>query len=489
MRILLVSTYELGHQPLGIASAAGALLAAGHDVRAVDLAIDALDDGLVDWAEAAALSVPMHTATRLALSVAAGLRDRRPALPTCAYGLYAPAAAREGAGRIDVAVAGEYEPALLAWAAGLERAAPVRPPVDSPAAGSGAVLPAESGGVPIRIDLGRHPAAAPERHLLGGLDRYARLQIHGEERLAGYVEASHGCVHRCRHCPVPVVYDGRIRTVDVDAVAADVDRLVEMGASHITFGDPDFLNGPHHSLRVLRSVHERHPQLTFDCTTKVEHILRHRDVWTELAGAGFVFVVSAFESTNDQLLERLAKNHTAAEAGRAAALLRHHGIAVRPSFLPFTPWTELSDLVELVDFVIGHDLVPNVDAVQYSIRLLVPPGSLLLSEPGAEEVFGAYDPRALSHPWKSADGRVDALQAELERLVEALADAPAPDAFAAVHGAVRRAARAAGLPGPRPMPGGPFPPVPGLSEAWFCCAEPTGGQLARAGATRIQART
>ena len=190
----------------------------------------------------------------------------------------------------------------------------------------------------------------------------------------GYVEASHGCVHRCRHCPVPAVYDGRIRVVDREAVLADVAALVAAGARHITFGDPDFLNGVRHSLAVVGEMHRRFPDLTFDLTAKVEHVIEHARVWPELAGAGCLFVVCALESVDDEVLARLDKGHTTDQARDAIALLREHGIEPRPSWMPFTPWTTPDDVVDLLDFVAEQDLVGNVDPVQYTIRLLHPGG-------------------------------------------------------------------------------------------------------------------
>ena len=232
------------------------------------------------------------------------------------------------------------------------------------------------------IHLQRGTFDPPARELLPGLERYARLALGGEERLVGYVEASHGCVHRCRHCPVPAVYDGRIRVVQAQTVLRDVERLAGMGARHITFGDPDFLNGWRHSLAIVRALHERHPELTFDCTTKVEHVLEHARLWEEMAASGCLFVVCALESVNDEILVRLEKGHTTAEAVQALDLLREHGIETRPSFMPFTPWTTPRDVLEIVEFVAAHDLVANVDPVQYTIRLLVPEGSLLLEQRG-----------------------------------------------------------------------------------------------------------
>jgi hypothetical protein len=409
VRVALVSCYELGRQPLGVAGPAATLRAAGHEVRAVDLAVEPWDPGLVAWADRLACSVPMHTATRIARLVIEDVRRRRPELPVACFGLYGAAMADVA----DRALAGETDAALLAWVGG-----------------------GDDGRV---VHLERTPRAPepPARDLLPALDRYARLVRSDRERLVAVVEASRGCTHRCRHCPVPVVYDGRIRIVDVDAVLADVAQQVAAGAEHLTYADPDFLNGPHHARRVVAAVHEHFPTLTFDCTVKVEHVLAHRDVWPELAASGCLFVVSAFESVDDATLARLDKGHTAADEAAAVAVLRAAGIEVRPSWLPFTPWTTLDQLRRLVDFVAEHDLVGNVDPVQYTIRLLLPPGSLLLDHPDVVAHLGAYDAERASYSWAASDPAMDALQVELAELVEA--GVAAADPIPVVYGRVRAA--------------------------------------------------
>jgi radical SAM superfamily enzyme YgiQ (UPF0313 family) len=441
VRVLVVGCYELGHQPLQVAAAAGHLRAAGHDVRAVDLAVEDWDADLAAWADRVAVAVPMHTASRIARRAIASIRAIRPATPICAYGLYA-SMLDDVADRV---ITGETDAALVAWVAGGDDDCVVH--LGRDAASPGAPLPA--------------------RDLLPPLDRYAKLAVGVEERPAGYVEASHGCVHRCRHCPVPVVYDGRIRIVSVDDVLADVTQQAAAGAVHLTFGDPDFLNGVHHSLRVARAVHERFPAMTFDCTVKVEHILRHADVWAELRDLGCLFVVSAFESTDDAVLARLDKGHTVADAAAAVAVLRAHDLAVRPTWLPFTPWTTLADVRSLLRFVAEHDLVEHVDPVQYTIRLLIPRGSLVLGL--SDLAVGPYDDDLGAHPWRNPDPAVDRLHAEIADVVERrLAEgAPTVDVYRAVCGAA----------GFEPPDVGAARAVPRLTEPWFCCAEPTARQL------------
>lgn len=453
MRVLLLSTYELGHQPLGLAKSAAVLRAAHHEVRCVDVALDRIRFDDVDWAERVAFSVPMHTAMRLALQVATSVRARRPELPLCFFGLYA-AVSRDLTIQfpVDAVIAGEYESGLVAWADGAN------------------VGPA--------IQLSRRPALLPARDLLPTLDRYTHLAVGDEQILVGSVEASRGCSHRCRHCPVPVVYDGRVRPVDEATVVADVDQLVSAGVRHVTFADPDFLNTPRHSRRVIDAIHQRHPELSFDCTVKVEHVLRHRDIWSPFSHAGCRFIVSAFESASDEILGYLDKGHTVADASEAVIELRQHGIEVRPSWLPFTPWTTFEGLVDLLDFVISHDLVENVDPVQYTVRLLLPEGSLLLDRPEMTPHLGPYDADRLGWTWSHRDDAVDQLAKELARLVEARIDQAAVLTFWEIDALIRARAMTQR---PRPALGavssGPSGPRARLTESWFCCSEPTAAQM------------
>jgi radical SAM superfamily enzyme YgiQ (UPF0313 family) len=467
MRLLLVSTYELGHQPLHLAAPAAALRAAGHEVRTLDTSVEAWAREPVEWADAVAFSVPMHTAMRLSLRAAASVRAARPELPVCLYGLYATVSGDLTLGpdgAADHAIAGEYEQGLVAWAATL--AGDTARPSD---AAQPAEAPPGKGVIDVRR---RRPAGAPDRAGLPPLERYAHLALLGEERPVGYVETSRGCLHRCTHCPVPVVYDGRIRIVPEDVVVADIATLVEAGARHITFGDPDFLNGPQHSRRVIATMHERWPELTFDCTVKVEHILRHRELWPEFAEAGCLFVVSAFETVHEKTLERLDKGHTAAEAAAAVRLLRSHGIEIRPSFLPFTPWTTLDEVADIVDFVAALDLVPNVDPVQYTIRLLVPQGSLLEPLLAEEGRLGPYDAGRLSWTWTAQDPSVDELQTRLTAIVEGAQTAGEPigQIYRRVQQAVWAAAgrRAPGFCPPLRPPDALTERRPRLTEPWFC---------------------
>ena len=212
----------------------------------------------------------------------------------------------------------------------------------------------------------------------------------------------------------------------VDVVVADVAQQVATGARHISFGDPDFLNGPTHALRVARALHEAFPQLTFDATVKIEHIVRYPGHIEQLAESGCLFLVSAVESIDDDILARLAKGHTARDFERAVAICGSAGLQLTPTFVPFTPWTTVEGFRALLQRLIALRLVESVPAVQLSIRLLVPSGSHLFEIDGFADLVDPFDDDMLGWPWRHPDSEVDALQVRIQAIAEVAAEREEP---------------------------------------------------------------
>src|ERR1019366_184049 len=137
---------------------------------------------------------------------------------------------------------------------------------------------------------------------------YARVVMPGgERRIAGSTEATRGCKHLCRHCPIVPVYNGAFRIVQRDVVLEDIRQQVAAGAQHISFGDPDFFNGPTHALAIVDALHKEFPNLSYDVTIKIEHLLNHAEHLPLLRDTGCLFVTTAVESVDDAILERLDK--------------------------------------------------------------------------------------------------------------------------------------------------------------------------------------
>jgi radical SAM superfamily enzyme YgiQ (UPF0313 family) len=458
--ILLVACYELGHQPLGVAWPAACLEARGYRPAVMDVAVEPFDERRAARAELVAIAVPMYTALRVGLEVAGRVRAVNPRARLCFYGLYASLNAETLlAGGADAVIGGEVEPALLRYVETLEGPDPAAP-VPGVRTRAHAAGPA----------LERMAFPVPSRGGLPSLQRYVRLERGGRRELTGYVEASRGCRHHCRHCPIPPVYGGRFVVVPPDVVLADVRQQVAAGATHVTFGDPDFLNGPRHAFAVAERLHAEFPAVTFDVTAKVEHLLRHRARLGELAGLGCAFAVTAVESLSDVVLGHLDKGHTRGDVGEVIRAARAAGLDLRPTWLAFTPWTTLDDYDEMLELIAAEDLIDRVDPVQYSLRLLVPPGSLLLGSPALRPFLGSLPAGAFNHPWTHPDPRMDALQAGVAAVVaaDAAAGADAAATFDRVRGladaARDRPARAPVTARLRPDRARP----PRLTESWFC---------------------
>jgi radical SAM superfamily enzyme YgiQ (UPF0313 family) len=427
VKIVLISTYELGHQPFGLASPKAWLARAGHDVRCLDLAVDAFDEPAVRDAGMIAFYLPMHTATRLAVPVIDRVKRLNPAARLAAYGLYAPL--NEELLRslgIDSIVGGEFEPALAAFARG-ESTAP--------------------------ISLDRLQFIKPERTDFS--NEYARLRHGTTSKQVAYTEASRGCKHLCRHCPVVPVYNGQFRIVQREVVLEDIRQQIAAGAEHVTFGDPDFFNGPTHTLRIAEALHAEFPSVTYDATIKIEHLLKHRDLLPRLRDTGCLFITSAVESLDNEVLAKLEKNHTRRDFFEAAALMRACGLTLQPTFIAFTPWTTLASYRDFLRVLAEIDLVENVPPVQLALRLLITSKSRLLE---LDIEVGPFDAKSLVYPWKHRDPEVDRLasrafeivakgrsRSEIFQEVAALVDLPLEN-----YKLIPRAA------------------IPYLDEPWYC---------------------
>jgi radical SAM superfamily enzyme YgiQ (UPF0313 family) len=439
--VLLLSCYELGHQPLGLALPLAFLANAEIEARAIDLAVDPLDEEAVRSADFIGISVPMHTAFRTALDLLPRLRALNPRAHLSFYGLYATLNAEIllSSGATSV-LSGELEEELVSLARG--------------------AAPGTSAPVLKRLSF-----PAPARSGLASLDRYARLELgDGRFRTVGAVETTRGCLHLCRHCPIPPVYQGRFFVIPRETVLNDVRQLVDAGASHIDFADPDFLNGPGHALSVARAIHSEFPRLSFNFTAKIEHLMTHRRHLAELSELGCLFVVSAVESLSDRVLRELDKGHDRGDVFEAHRALREVGIALRPTFVPFTPWTTREDYEDLFEWIAKEGLVEHVDAVQLTLRLLIPPGSLLLSNESLKPVLGELDPPALTYRWTHPDPEMDRLQETAASVVEdGLARGRSNHAiFHELAGLARN-----GPDGIEVVAASTSRP-PRLTEAWFC---------------------
>jgi radical SAM superfamily enzyme YgiQ (UPF0313 family) len=462
VRVLLISTYDLGRQPFGLASPAAWLRSGGVDVDCVDTSRDTLTDAQIGNAGLIAFYLPMHTATRLAAPLIARVRHVNPSARLAAYGLYAPLNAiwlREQG--IENVLGPEAEADLVHLTQNTEPVAKSREPR---AEGQG---PRPES---LEPRAKRLPFIQPDRTTLPALGRYAALQMpDGSRRVVGSTDATRGCKHLCRHCPIVPVYGGTFRAIPLDVVMDDVRAQVAAGAQHISFGDPDFLNGPTHARRLIERFAGEFPHITYDATIKIEHILRHADMLGLLHDTGCLMVTSAVESVDDEVLLKLRKGHTRADFIRAVAVCRDAGVTLAPTFVPFTPWTTIDGYVDLLEQIDRLELTEGVAPIQLAIRLLVTAESKLLELSEIHGLVEPFDAQSLTFPWRHPDPRVDELQHAVMQVVSSASHASRSDVFERIW------AVATGTEDRRPRERGPTPPY--MTEGWYCCAEPGPEQL------------
>jgi hypothetical protein len=284
--------------------------------------------------------------------------------------------------------------------------------------------------------------------------------MNGSTKRAGYTEASRGCKHLCRHCPVVPVYQGKFRVVQPEIVMDDIRQQVAAGAQHITFGDPDFFNGPTHAMRLVETLHREFPALSYDATIKIEHLLQQHELLPRLKETGCLFVTSAVESVDDAVLRKLDKGHTRADFIDVVNRFRAEELTLAPTFIPFTPWTTRDSYRDLLALLLELNLVEHVAPIQLALRLLITAGSRLLELDDIQAVVRGFDEPALLHRWTHSDPAVDELAGQalklaalkgsrheiFRRLWDLVAECPLPDDFDLM----------------------PRATVPYMDEPWYC---------------------
>lgn len=451
-KVVLISTYEQGRQPFGLASPATWLCREGIQVLTADLSIQDLPKTAISSANLLAFYIPMYTATRLSTPLIRQAKNINPSVHICFYGLYAPMneAYLRNLGA-DTILGGEFETGLVSLCNRLRHSD----------------LQPEKQSEPI-ISLQRQTFIAPNRNNLPSLSNYASLQTgNGKLQIVGYTEASRGCKHHCRHCPVVPVYQGKFRIIQHKVVMEDIRRQVAAGAEHITFGDPDFFNGIGHALPLIRNLHREHPNLTYDVTIKIEHILKHVDHLPTLRDTGCIIVTSAVESTDNHTLYLLDKGHTKEDFILVSQIFREIGLTLNPTFIPFTPWTTLESYSNLIDLVHELNLDGHSSPIQLAIRLLIPKGSYLLRLPEIRSLVSSFDPKHLGYPWKHSDLLIDQLQEKITTIVAQgqKKNKPRQEIFWEIRSYVHNLQD---RPLSNPNPDGSHTNIPYLNEPWYC---------------------
>jgi radical SAM superfamily enzyme YgiQ (UPF0313 family) len=389
-----VSAFEAELQPMASACAAAALREAGATVAGWDAHMfpEPKPTGAADLV---LLSVQQFEGIERAFALIPQLRIAFPNATLLAFGQYAQLNSALFLDRLDGIVMDEPErvAAELVALAGGELSLSAVP----------AVL-TRSGLRPLTTRR-RLSIPAPARELFRSIAHYEAH--HSRYGLMGNIEVSRGCHHKCTYCSVYGAYDGGVAPYELEAVLADAAQLIEQGATHFCFIDAEFFNSRTLGLEAVRRIVAEHGPVTFEMTTRVDHILDYPAMLEELVGLGLRRVTSALEFPSDRILRIFDKGIDVADMRAAIAQAHSIGFELNPTFIPFTPWIQYDELLTFEDFLIETGLAPVVDPTALQTRLLLFRGSPLLQSPWMEDV--QTQDRGLWLDWLHADRRVEDL--------------------------------------------------------------------------------
>lgn len=408
-KVLVVSIFEGGYQPMTVATAVTPLLEAGFEVSVLDTYVDGVQEDRFLDADLIALAIPLFDALQAGIELSAIIRKANPQAHITFFGQYATINSARLAGiHGDSSISGEWEEPLVGLAQALSEGQ--QRPVPGVVFSTSLTL----GKGEHTVYLSRKHFRVPTRSLLPPLYKYPQPQVDklcGGKQIVGSTEIARGCHHKCLYCSVFAAYDGKVLMIPEEIILQDVRNNVEGGMTHLTFIDADFFNAKYHGIKVLRKLHAEFPTLTYDLTTRVDHILENKEAVSEMHDLGVRFITSALEFPSEKVLQVLVKETSLEQIEEAIRFLRDVGIKLNPTFIMFNPWVDLTDLADFHTFVADNGLDQLIDPIQYETRLHLYKGSPLLPLPSVREL------ELIEHEfhmeWKHPDARVDELYSQV----------------------------------------------------------------------------
>ncbi len=393
---LVVSAYEAELQPLAAASLAASLAHAGFEVSAWDAHIfpDARPEGEFDLVM---LCVPLFEGLERGLTLAGTYAPTRAVVLAC--GQYAKLFPNDFARVCDGVVMEEPEQLVD----------------DLARVFAGSVELAAVPGIKTATSYVGRPRSRdtqwfrPRRELLPSIWEYAGHD--SKWGLLGNIEATRGCHHRCAYCSVYAATGVRVTPLAQDVVVEDACQVSDQGATHMAFVDAEFFSIRRHSGEILKRIAAEVGPVTFEFTTRFDHILEFTDEIEELTKHGLKSITSALEFPSDTVLTALDKGIDTALTKRAIKVAHDLGIELAPTFIPFTPWVTYDELLRFDDFLEETGLTERITPTGRQTRLYLYKGSPLLGSPhmaGVDLIDQGY-----LYDWRHSDPRVDELWAEL----------------------------------------------------------------------------
>lgn len=389
MKIILISTDEVGYQPLGLATVIP-FLTDWAEVSVSDRSISLNPISL--HYDLIAFSVATFGAISSTVELAKTLRKEGYSNPFIFYNQYA--IVQPDTFLLDDAcfvINGVYEPVLLNIVKALQEHKSVQS-VDF-------VLSKTNSEAKKLLKL--NTFFVPDRSVLPPLSQYVKRK----GSIVGNVETMRGCAHGCTYCSVFAAYQKRVIKIPIEIVLADIAQVVKMGAKHITFIDADFFSTGKRGITIIERMHMLFPDLTFDLTMRLDDAIRYREYFPDLKQWGCVEVTTAIEFPVETVLNEIEKKISLADIEEGIQILQKANIEINPTFITFNPWVTMAQIEGLDEFLKDLKLGSTLKLEQAITRLLLFKGSPLLEHEKIKTL--CLTDRGTFFDWNHPDQEVD----------------------------------------------------------------------------------
>lgn len=385
MRILLINPFypisETPSPPLGLSYLAGALSAAGVEVKLLDLVVfpysRAMLQNLLEDFRPQMVGLTAVTMTfDMAMGVTKDIKDINPAIMTVIGGPHVSFCAQQALADypdLDVVVIGEGERTVVELCRTVN---------------SGLDLENVSGiayrrGTDVYFTARREPIEnldelpLPDRSLVP-LGRYRALHMPIS------MTTSRGCPFKCIFCVGRKMVGARVRYRSPEKVVDEMQYLNTLNFNQINIADDLFTANKNHCLGVCNEIIKRDLKLTWTSFARVDTV--SDDLLSNMKAAGCSAVSFGIESANPQILKTIKKGISLEQVEAAVGMCKRAGVTPFASFILGLPGETPQTIQETMDFgkkmkrlglAFGfHLLAPfpgtevREQSAQYGIRIL-----------------------------------------------------------------------------------------------------------------------
>lgn len=180
--------------------------------------------------------------------------------------------------------------------------------------------------------------------------------------------SSRGCPHRCSFC-INSVLDLKYRYRQTDLVIKDIEDILGLGVSNISFFDEDFFANKRRLIEIIDAIEEKGLRFTWFGSGRADYFREKHinlELLTRIKRSGCQQLGLGVESGSQRVLDILKKDITVEDSVHAAKMLNQVGIDATFSFMIGLPGEREDDIKQTLK------LISKITATNNNFRILGP---------------------------------------------------------------------------------------------------------------------